>query len=1139
MLGEEKKGNCPLPPEPSSKRASQKAIFRQFRYHAAIHRVTKLFILLILLIGLALPVGGFWPLNDTVNTGINSGVGFTHERITEQAVEQLDRLLYGDFDAGMQEALRQIIVADSEVDLDQQNGYKHFDGESFQRGQDEIVGPGKLRDQLIAAMKAPQPNAVEARKILGHILHPLQDFYTHSNWIEMGNRDLQPELGIPGMPISNFAGVTENTCEECTAFHREDGYWPLLFGLSHLTSGYFGGEHENPSPGVTKAHHGNPFDSSLPFPNTAYLNCGLSKDATRGNPHSSLHLIAAGLAVHATTNFVGALRGPNALTDDQFALLLGVEGLRYKIRIIAKTGDAAGTYGLFTGFDPNVSINDDGDVAFVGLVGSKRQQALFVKDASGRTLLNPFPPSTRAYSTPQINNAGSVVVYERVSPPLQMLIRVWKSNVDQIIVARGSTDSSFNYKYAAVYPYPSINSAGTVAFYGDTPGFLFSKPILTTSISQPLSLPGTLLPPRPKVVDDNSVLLGPTDYSPDIIRLAPDLKTFDKVVDHTLFDIIQNSVSATDDGNLIVFHGSVTDPNAINSGRPDSLAKMEKGEGVFAVVQGTAGHKFVQRLSGKSENGILEPGEAWGKQNNAQKDFGLVTDYPLLPKTAAGDGVVAFDANTKSVNGHQAYGIVATQWAFDPATTRFTNTPPVPVILTGDELYIDANGDGLRQSPERGLGKVLFVSYSQKVNGKGQIALRVYTETGQDAICVAEPIQLIRRIPLARRALAKQAATAAEPAPAIVHLLQILADGSTPTDKEYPFLVDDKLSSLNIRTYGSVSTVLIDPNGKTNAPSAQFPSDSITEFNVPAPSVGTWKLHATAPIGYLITVDGLGSPMVKQFDYVEPKGRPGHQGYYPMSTLPSLDGPTIVRILMEEPSTGLKLQSCLPDTTPLSMTPMVQGYDATNSFIATDVVITNNYSIYLFGTNSARMPFQRLISGGEAAGSATLQVTERPDVLFANTPSQFVINCRNATAAAGDYSIQVTNTRSFPIDWSPRDFHLEPGFDTNILITLNVGTSAEIGSSDVLNVTLVDPATTNQLATLAIPALILDSTQATTARLSIEQESAGTLVVKWDVPGTLETTTNLSGPWEQIPDALSPYPVTGSALPRFYRLRLK
>ena len=60
-------------------------------------------------------------------------------------------------------------------------------------------------------------NLNEARKRIGEFLHTLQDFYSHSNWIEMGRNEINDRLGLEE-DIGPIAGINQATCSShgCT-----------------------------------------------------------------------------------------------------------------------------------------------------------------------------------------------------------------------------------------------------------------------------------------------------------------------------------------------------------------------------------------------------------------------------------------------------------------------------------------------------------------------------------------------------------------------------------------------------------------------------------------------------------------------------------------------------------------------------------------------------------------------------------------------------------------------------------------------------------------------------------------------------------------------------------------------------------
>jgi len=103
---------------------------------------------------------------------------------------------------------------------------KHFDNEEFPAATTRLLN---LKKYIIGQITSPSPNGRNARIALGGALHTIQDFYAHTNWVEMGNIGIDTRLGrttISKPPISlqsspmNDPGV-------------------LLARVPHLTSGYF------------------------------------------------------------------------------------------------------------------------------------------------------------------------------------------------------------------------------------------------------------------------------------------------------------------------------------------------------------------------------------------------------------------------------------------------------------------------------------------------------------------------------------------------------------------------------------------------------------------------------------------------------------------------------------------------------------------------------------------------------------------------------------------------------------------------------------------------------------------------------------------------------------------------------------
>ncbi|XP_069344520.1 von Willebrand factor A domain-containing protein 7 [Eulemur rufifrons] len=184
----------------------------------------------------------------------------------------------------------------------------HFDAERLGQGRTRLVGA--LRETLVAARALDHSLA---RQRLGAALHALQDFYSHSNWVELGEQQPHPHLLWPRPELQSLAQVGDPTCSDCEGLSCP-GNW---LGFTRLTSGYFG-THPPKPPG--KCSHGGHFDRSSSQPPRG----GINKDSTSPgfSPHHMLHLQAAKLALLASIQAFSLLR--SRLGDRGFSRLLDI-----------------------------------------------------------------------------------------------------------------------------------------------------------------------------------------------------------------------------------------------------------------------------------------------------------------------------------------------------------------------------------------------------------------------------------------------------------------------------------------------------------------------------------------------------------------------------------------------------------------------------------------------------------------------------------------------------------------------------------------------------------------------------------------------------------------------------------------------
>ena len=227
-------------------------------------------------------------------------------------------------------AITEIEEANSRVDTGSEKTYAsaHFDSEEFQSGQNRLIAG---REVIVASIKGE--DYTNARKETGRILHTLQDFYSHSNWIEMGNTKPYSVLGQPGKRPERIASPETSTCTDCSEHGRVllriIYNFPFILHQSAkfhyrcdnnirsdvqesglLTSGYHANQINDERSLLKKpsgkCSHGGYGDPSADLPAKG----GINKDSPYEDwsPHSSQHVEAAMVAEQATVNLLNEIR---------------------------------------------------------------------------------------------------------------------------------------------------------------------------------------------------------------------------------------------------------------------------------------------------------------------------------------------------------------------------------------------------------------------------------------------------------------------------------------------------------------------------------------------------------------------------------------------------------------------------------------------------------------------------------------------------------------------------------------------------------------------------------------------------------------------------------------------------------------
>ena len=262
-----------------------------------------------------------------------------------------------------EDAIEAINEANEATDtgVDQTRASAHFDSEQLTAGQNRL---NSMRDLTTDRIRSEEYE--EARRSAGSILHTLQDFYSHTNWIEMGQVVPNPVLGVQGQLLQNIASLNMPTCTDCERNGTVGFFVSLLTNLiigqvsefyyrcnnnilpgvnanGLLTSGYYTGQRTDGGVPIDKpdgkCSHGGFGDPSSDLPATG----GINKDsiALDWSPHADLHDVAASVAVQASVDILQAIR--TAVDDDtKFAAFFNLDQVDASIAYVIDTTGSMG-----------------------------------------------------------------------------------------------------------------------------------------------------------------------------------------------------------------------------------------------------------------------------------------------------------------------------------------------------------------------------------------------------------------------------------------------------------------------------------------------------------------------------------------------------------------------------------------------------------------------------------------------------------------------------------------------------------------------------------------------------------------------------------------------------------------------------
>src|SRR5664279_3838840 len=283
-----------------------------------------------------------------------------------------------------------------------------------------------------------------------------------------------------------------------------------------------------------------------------------------------------------------------------------IPGKFYEYYTVASTQS-----GTFTALGPP-SINDNGLCAFMGQTAAG--QTIWVSDGDFHPPrdINPSQANLgRNFFDPQLQiNTINQVVAKDFIPGTSQNIRIWDALATDSFVYLGRAGNS--QPYTALNGAPSINANG-VGVFGAVNGTTHELVQVTNGV--PTTFTVNASAPQPVIAANGSMVVTTVNRGTglnQIILFQNGFVSQTTIASGTDFSYLDTAPGISDDGNVVVFQGTLTAAGVTNLGLTGGA-----GPGIFASVK-TGSAWLVIRVtglmvevlnSGGNNDGVCDPGE--------------------------------------------------------------------------------------------------------------------------------------------------------------------------------------------------------------------------------------------------------------------------------------------------------------------------------------------------------------------------------------------------------------------------------------------------------------------------------------------------------------------------------------------------
>ena len=273
--------------------------------------------------------------------------------------------------------------------------------------------------------------------------------------------------------------------------------------------------------------------------------------------------------------------------------------------------------------------------------------------------------------------------------------------------------------------------------------------------------------------------------------------------------------------------------------------------------------------------------------------------------------------------------------------------------------------------------------------------------------------------------------------------------------RRYEFPVDGSVRGLSVIVSGAARVALKGPDGfdvvAGPAGIEVVRLKRVTGYVIDAPKPGVWSVSVDASEPFLLTAEAKSAMDLLDARFVEPGGRPGHEGLFPIDGTPAAGEPGLLEISMMDRLPQIAVSLRRPNGETLLM-PAISQHDR-EQFWANFTVPSEPFRVYVSAEDAAGNTIQRAQSATVSPQRFFVKPVEPLVTVWQGDPAtvrfRFVNRGEDSTFAA--YGVMDDGTLA-PVE--PQNFEAGAGQTVELKVTLKLPFDAQAGSMRDLMLTV-------------------------------------------------------------------------------------